>query len=186
MVCVPCSALLRLLRQCSLLRQSECFQKLKSYFRFWGILVISVIVFYILNLALNLLVISAIFAVIFKVLPDANIRWRDVAWGAVVTALLFMVGKVGISIYIAKTDVGGAFGATGSLVVLLLWTYYSSIILYFGAAFTRGYAIASGSKIYPNKYAVWVEEVEVQTNKNLQDTRLEKERVEADNKAHRE
>ncbi|MDN3586249.1 YihY/virulence factor BrkB family protein [Pedobacter aquatilis] len=130
---------------------------------------VSVIIFYILNLALNLVVISAIFGVIFKVLPDADIRWRDVAWGALVTAILFMLGKVGISIYISKTDVGGTFGATGSLVVLLLWTYYSSIILYFGAEFTRAYALAYGAEIHPDSHAVSIKEVEVERgNESLQ------------------
>ncbi|WP_231459966.1 YihY/virulence factor BrkB family protein [Pedobacter sp. Leaf132] len=123
---------------------------------------ISVVVFYILNLALNFVVISSIFAVIFKVLPDANIRWRDVMWGAIVTAMLFMLGKVGISVYISKTDVGGAFGATGSLVVLLVWTYYSSIILYFGAEFTKAYALVYGAEIHPDSHAVSIKEIEVE------------------------
>jgi len=123
---------------------------------------VSVIVFYVINLLVNLVVISAIFGVIFRVLPDASIRWKDVILGAMVTAVLFMLGKLAISLYISKTDVGGTFGATGSLVVLLLWTYYSSIILYFGAEFTRAYALAYGSEIHPDSHAVSVREVEVE------------------------
>ena len=121
---------------------------------------ISVIVFYILNTAITLIVISSIFGVIFKVLPDANIKWRDVLSGSLVTAVLFMIGKFAISVYISKSDIGGTYGAAGSLIILLLWTYYSSIILYFGAEFTKAYAMAYGSEIHPNHYAVTVKEVE--------------------------
>ncbi|QPH41328.1 YihY/virulence factor BrkB family protein [Pedobacter endophyticus] len=124
---------------------------------------VSVVVFYIVNQVVTLAVISLIFGVIFKVLPDAIIKWKDVASGAVVTAILFMIGKFAISIYIGKSDVGGTYGAAGSLVVLLLWTYYSSIILYFGAEFTKAYAVAYGSEIYPSHYAVVTKEVEVES-----------------------
>lgn len=127
---------------------------------------ISVILFYILNQLVTLAVVSLIFGVIFKVLPDAMIKWRDVALGSVVTALLFMLGKLLISIYIGKSNVGSTYGAAGSLVVLLLWTYYSSIILYFGAEFTKAYAVAYGSEIHPAHYAVTTKEVEVETEGN--------------------
>jgi membrane protein len=131
---------------------------------------ISVIVFYILNQIVTLGVISLIFGVIFKVLPDAEIKWRDVALGAIVTAVLFMLGKFGISIYIGQSDVGSTYGAAGSLVILLLWTYYSSIILYFGAEFTKAYAVAYGSEIKPSHYAVTTREIEVETgNNSIQD-----------------
>jgi len=135
---------------------------------------VSVILFYILNQLLTLTVISLIFGVIFKVLPDALIKWRDVALGAIVTALLFMLGKFGISIYIGQSDVGSTYGAAGSLVILLLWTYYSSIILYIGAEFTKAYAIAYGSEIRPSQYAVTTKEVEVETgNNSIQDNASE-------------
>jgi membrane protein len=127
---------------------------------------VSVILFYILNQLLTLAVISLIFGVIFKVLPDAIIKWRDVLFGAIVTALLFMLGKSGISIYIGQSDVGSTYGAAGSLVILLLWTYYSSIILYVGAEFTKAYAIAYGSEIRPSHYAVTTKEIEVETGNN--------------------
>ncbi|WP_113652589.1 YihY/virulence factor BrkB family protein [Pedobacter namyangjuensis] len=124
---------------------------------------VSVVVIYIINQIVTLAVISLIFGVIFKVLPDAIIKWRDVVLGAVVTALLFMLGKFGISFYIGQSDVGSTYGAAGSLIILLLWTYYSSIILYFGAEFTKAYAIAYGSEIHPAHYAVTTREVEVET-----------------------
>lgn len=132
---------------------------------------ISVVVFYILNMVVTLLVISLIFGVIYKVLPDAIIKWKDVALGAVVTATLFMIGKVAISIYIGKSDVGSTYGAAGSLVVVLLWTYYSSIILYFGAEFTKAFAMKYGDEIKPAHYAVTTKEVEVETgNSSVQQT----------------
>ena len=129
---------------------------------------VSVILFYILNQLLTLVVITLIFGVIFKVLPDAEIKWKDVLFGAMITALLFMLGKFGISIYIGQSDIGSTYGAAGSLVILLLWTYYSSIILYLGAEFTKEYAIAYGSEIRPASYAVTTKEIEVETgNKSL-------------------
>jgi membrane protein len=123
----------------------------------------SVIVVMIVGQIITLVVISFIFGVIFKVLPDAKIKWRDVALGSIVTAILFMLGKFGISFYISKSNVGSTYGGAGSLVVLLLWTYYSSIILYFGAEFTKAYAMDFGSPIHPNHYAVTTRQVEVET-----------------------
>ncbi|WP_231491251.1 YihY/virulence factor BrkB family protein [Pedobacter sp. Leaf170] len=135
---------------------------------------ISVVVFYILNQIITLSVISLIFGVIFKVLPDAVIKWRDVILGSIVTAILFMIGKFAISVYIGKSNVGSTYGAAGSLVILLLWTYYSSIILYFGAEFTKAYAIAYGSEIHPSHYAVTTKEIEVETEGNsIQDNHPE-------------
>jgi membrane protein len=123
---------------------------------------ISVVIFNSLNILVTFIVITVIFGVIFKVLPDAKIRWRDVASGAMVTALLFMLGKLGISFYIGQSDVGSTYGAAGSLVILLLWAYYSSIILYFGAEFTKAYAIRFGAEIHPNAYAVTTKEIEIE------------------------
>jgi len=124
---------------------------------------VTVVVFYIVNLVITLAVTGLIFGVIFKVLPDAEIRWKDVAAGAIATAILFMLGKFGISFYISKSNVGSTYGTAGSLVVLLLWVYYSSIILYFGAEFTKAYAVEYGSEIHPNHYAVTTKVVEVET-----------------------
>lgn len=124
---------------------------------------VAVIVFYIINLLITFGVTTVIFAVIFRVLPDADIKWKDVMAGAMTTAFLFMLGKLGISFYISKSNVGSTYGAAGSLVILLLWVYYSSLILYFGAEFTKAYAMKYGSKIYPNEYAVTTKMVEIET-----------------------
>ncbi len=126
---------------------------------------VAVIVFYVLNVFISFAVISILFAVIFKVLPDAKIKWRDVMAGSIATALLFMLGKFGISFYISKTNIGSTYGTAGSLVVLMVWIYYSSTILYFGAEFTKAYAVKFGSSIYPNSYAVIATTVEVEQGK---------------------
>jgi len=123
---------------------------------------ITVIVFYLVNMIFTFCIITLLFAIIFKVLPDVRIKWRDVIAGAIMTALLFMLGKFGISFYIGKSNVGTTYGTAGALVVILIWIYYSSIILYFGAEFTKAYALVRGSKIYPAEYAVYVESIEVE------------------------
>jgi membrane protein len=126
---------------------------------------VAVIVVYIINLLLTFGITTLIFGVVFKVLPDARIKWRDVMAGAVATSILFMLGKFGISFYISKTHVGTTYGTAGSLVILLVWVYYSAIILYFGAEFTKAYAVQYGSQIHPNDYAVTTKQVEVETGK---------------------
>lgn len=126
---------------------------------------VAVIIFYILNLVVTLLITSLIFGVIFKVLPDADIKWRDVRAGAITTAVLFMLGKAAISFYISKSNVGSTYGAAGSLVILLLWVYYSSIILYFGAEFTKAYATQYAAPIHPNEYSVTTKTVEIEKGK---------------------
>lgn len=115
---------------------------------------VALVVFYIVNLLITLGVVTLLFAVIFKVLPDANIRWKDVWGGAIATAILFIIGKFAIALYVSKSDIGSTYGTAGSLVVLLVWVYYSAIILYFGAEFTKAYAMQKGVQITPNKYAV--------------------------------
>ena len=124
---------------------------------------IAVVVFYCINVIITLAVTGLIFAVIFKVLPDAKIRWKDVMVGAIVTAVLFMAGKFGISFYISKSAVGSTYGAAGSLVILLSWVYYSAFILYFGAEFTKAYAMMYGAEIHPSEYAVTMKQVEIET-----------------------
>lgn len=119
---------------------------------------VTVVLFYIINLVLTLGVTTTLFAVIFKVLPDAKIKWKDIWPGAVATSLLFLLGKFAISLYISKTAVGSTYGAAGSLAVILVWIYYSSIILYFGAEFTKAYALNKGAHIVPNHYAEWNKE----------------------------
>ena len=131
---------------------------------------VTVVIFYIINLLITLAITTLIFGAIFKVLPDAKIKWKDVLVGSVVTAVLFMLGKFGISFYIGKSQVGSTYGAAGSLVILLLWVYYSAIILYFGAEFTKAFAIKYGSKIHPDQYAVTTKTVEVESgNQTIQE-----------------
>lgn len=127
---------------------------------------ITITIFYVLNQIITFIVITLIFGVIFKVLPDATIKWKDILGGAIVTAVLFMAGKSGISFYISKSNVGSTYGAAGSLIVLLLWIYYSSIILYIGAEFTKAYAVKYGSSIHPNEYTVTTKQVEIETGKS--------------------
>lgn len=104
----------------------------------------------------SLALVSALFATIFKVLPDVVLRWRDVLVGAIVTALLFAVGRTAISVYLAYTATASAYGAAGSVVVVLLWVYYSSLILLFGAAFTKCHLVARGQEVIPRNSAVLV------------------------------
>jgi membrane protein len=126
---------------------------------------ISVDILYMINFILTISITSFIFSVIFKVLPDAKINWRDVIVGAIATTILFLFGKFAISFYISKSNVGSTYGAAGSLIVLLLWIYYSAMIVYFGAEFTKFYAVEFGDQIKPMDYAVTVRQEEVEKGK---------------------
>lgn len=110
----------------------------------------------VLNQVISLVVITGLFAALFKVLPDARVSWRDVAVGAGFTALLFVLGKFLIGFYLGRSNPGQAFGAAGSLAVMFIWVYYSSMILLFGAEFTQVWAKRHGSGIAPAKGAVRV------------------------------
>lgn len=112
------------------------------------------------NFVISLGVVTLIFGLIFKVLPDVKIAWRDVWIGALVTALLFSIGRALISLYLGSTSASSAYGAAGSLVILLLWVYYSAQILFMGAEFTQVYARRSGSRIVPSENARPVTESE--------------------------
>ncbi len=141
---------------------------------------IAVPAFYIINLLITIAVVTTLFAVVFKVLPDAKIKWRDVWAGAIATAILFMLGKFAITFYISKSNIGSTYGAAGSLVVLLVWVYYSSFILYFGAEFTKSWAVQYGSEIRPNHYTVFAKTIQVEDeNKSLQHVEKEKEKEDA-------
>lgn len=109
---------------------------------------------YILNNVVTLAAVTSVFTIIFKVLPDVNIKWKSALIGALFTALMFSLGKYVIGIYIEKGNPGSAFGAASSIIVILLWIYYTSIILYFGAEFTQAYAEKFDGGISPSKYAV--------------------------------
>jgi len=113
-----------------------------------------------LNFTVSTIIITALFATIFKVLPDAKIAWKDVRWGALFTALLFMLGRYLIGLYIGTTGTSSTYGAAGSLIVILTWIYYTAAILYFGAEFTQAYANHFGIRIEPAEHAVYVEQQE--------------------------
>jgi membrane protein len=98
-----------------------------------------------LELAGSLLVLTGVFALLFRYVPDAEVRWRDVWLGGVLTAVLFTLGKTGIGYYLGQASVGSAYGAAGSLVVLLVWVYYSALIFFFGAEFTQAWATRQGT-----------------------------------------
>jgi membrane protein len=108
--------------------------------------------------AVSFLVITALFSMIFKVLPDVEIGWSDVWVGGAATALLFTIGKFAIGMYIGKASIGSAYGAAGSIVVLITWIYYSAQILYFGAEFTQVYATTHGTRVVPASNAEPVKE----------------------------
>jgi membrane protein len=107
-------------------------------------------------------VVVLLFGMIFKFLPDAKIRWRDVWIGAVITALFFGIGKWALGLYLGSGAAASAYGAASSLITLLLWIYYSSQILLFGAEFTQVFANRAGRRVQPNRYAVPIEEIEVE------------------------
>jgi membrane protein len=120
---------------------------------------ITVVVFNVVNVVVSFIVITALFGVIFKVLPDVKIGWKDVRSGAVFTAILFMLGRLLIGIYVGMSANSSTYGAAGSLIAILLWVYYTAAILYFGAEFTKAYVDFKGKRIEP-AYAVHVEQTE--------------------------
>lgn len=107
----------------------------------------------ILNFIVSLVLITVLFAMIFKILPDVKIRWRDVWLGAFVTTILFSIGKSALGIYFGTVNPGSTFGAAGSVILILLWVSYSSLILFFGAEFTQVIAAKYGVGIRPAPYA---------------------------------
>ena len=111
---------------------------------------------HVLNFGISLGVITLLFAAIFKVLPDAEVAWRDVWIGAIATGVLFVIGKFAIGFYLGQSNPGEAFGAAGSLAIVLIWVYYSAMILFFGAEFTQTWAEQRGSGIRPQEGAVRV------------------------------
>jgi hypothetical protein len=106
------------------------------------------------NFLLSFAIVTLLFAAIYKVLPDVTVDWSDVWIGSAVTALLFTIGKMAIGLYLGHASIGSTFGAAGSLLVFLVWVYYSAQILFFGAEFTQVYARRYGSRIVPSEGAV--------------------------------
>jgi membrane protein len=121
----------------------------------------TVIIYQTFNYIILFAVITTLFAIIFKVLPDGIIKWRDAYVGALFTAVLFLIGKFLIGVYLGTTDLGVTYGAAASIVLILLWVYYSSIILFFGAEFCKVYTMNFGSGIIPDKTAVFIVKQEV-------------------------
>jgi len=143
---------------CFLLLVSLVFESLLEGFShyiqaiFPGGIVIALVVYSIFDLA----VVVLLFALIFKFLPDVKIQWRDVWIGAIMTAIFFAIGKWALGLYLGSGAAASAYGAASSLITLLLWIYYSSQILLFGAEFTQVYAARAGRAFVPDKYAVRV------------------------------
>jgi len=123
-----------------------------------GGLTIAVSIYLIFDFA----VITTLFAMIFKILPDVKTRWKDMWVGAIITAVFFVIGKWGLGLYLGSGTAASAYGAASSLVTVLLWAYYSSQILLFGAEFTQVYANEFGAPIEPDKYAVFIERKEIE------------------------
>jgi membrane protein len=124
---------------------------LKKYFSH-----MTVYFFYSVNIVLTLAVFILLFMIIFRILPDAVISWRDSFIGAIVTAVLFMLGKLLIGLYLGHSNYGVLYGAAASIIVILVWVYYSSIILYYGAEFTRAYAMINGGGVRKSDTAVYI------------------------------
>lgn len=133
------------------------------------------------NTGITFLVIATLFGCIYSVLPDAKVRFRDILGGAIFTALLFMAGKWAISLYLSNNATASAFGAAGSIIILLSWVYYSAAILYFGAEFTREYAVMYGNGVQPTSYAVVVKheeyEYDPETGEHIKIDRLHEEEL---------
>lgn len=121
---------------------------------------LAVYIFKLLDFLISFGVTSALFAMMFKILPDVKIQWKDVWIGAIVTAFLFVVGKFALGIYFAKADPGSAYGAAGSIILIMLWVSYSCMIFFFGAEFTKQFAIFHGRKLQPTKDAVIIDNTE--------------------------
>jgi membrane protein len=116
----------------------------------------TIFLFYVINALVLFIITTILFSIIFKTLPDGKIALRDCLIGASFTALLFMIGKFAIGYYLGSYNIASIYGAAGSIILILIWVYYSAIILYFGAEFTKVFAHTHGQKIIPNAYSVQI------------------------------
>jgi len=116
---------------------------------------------YLVNVVIVLAITTLLFSVIFKVLPDAIIRWKDALVGAFVTSILFLFGRFAIGFYLGHSKVNLTYGAASAVVIILLWVYYASVILYIGAEFTKVYTLTKGNGIQPKETAVFIIKQEV-------------------------
>jgi membrane protein len=126
----------------------------------------TVSIMFLINLVMTLLVVTFLYAIINKVLPYASIRWKDVIPGAILSAVLFIIGKFLITFVVKETMMGNSYGSAGSSIILLLWIFYSSIILYFGVEFTKAYTLKYGSEIIPGKNAVTIRILQIESNEH--------------------
>ncbi|RFM26329.1 YihY/virulence factor BrkB family protein [Deminuibacter soli] len=127
---------------------------------------VAVVLMSIINMLITFIVIALLFGIMFKFLPDVKIKWRDVRTGALVTAVFFMLGRYLIGLYISTTGTGSTYGAAGSIIILLVWIYYTAVIFYLGAEFTQVYSETYGTRIQPADYAVHVEQHEIEHDVN--------------------
>jgi membrane protein len=143
------------------------FERLTRYFND-----VTVYIFMVVNYVLLFIIITLLFTIIFKVLPDAKIKWKDTLMGSSFTSVLFLIGKFLIGFYLGSSNIGVTFGTAAAIVIILVWIYYTSIILYFGAEFTKVYTLNFGHGIKPDETAVFIIKQEV---KELHRPRKEKE-----------
>jgi membrane protein len=134
------------------------------------------------GLIILFMIITLLFGIIYKVLPDAKIHWRDALTGASFTGVLFLIGKFLIGFYLGNSEVGDTYGAAASIIIVLLWVYYSGIILYFGAEFTKVWAINRGYGIKPNDTAVFIEKRDVRELPNKKEIPPAKDNVPVEHK----
>ena len=127
----------------------------------------TVYLFYVLNLVIIFVIISLLFAIIFKVLPDGKIKWKDAFVGAAFTSILFIIGKAAIGFYLGRSNLGATYGTAASVIIILTWVYYTSLILYFGAEFTKSYALEYGGGIVPDETAVFIIKREAKEIENI-------------------
>lgn len=120
----------------------------------------TVYIFKIIDFFFSFAVTSTLFAMMYKILPDVKIQWKDVVIGAISTSLLFILGKFALGVYFAKVDPGSAYGAAGSIILIMLWVSYSCMIFFFGAEFTKQFATFHGRKLEPGKDAVLIDDTQ--------------------------
>ena len=144
---------------------------------------VAVIFFTILTFLIKALITVATFALIFKMLPDAKIKFKDVLVGAFATTILFLIGQNLISLYIEYSNPGSAYGKASFVIVIMLWVYFASLILYFGAEFTKAWAVKLGGNIYPEDYAVATEIIEVEKDKKVK--AINKKKIDTDGEVNK-
>jgi membrane protein len=121
-----------------------------------------IVVFWLISFVINFGVITVLFALMFKILPDVKIKWKDVWLGAMITSILFIIGKFALGLYFGKTDQVSAYGAAGSIVLIMLWVNYSSMILFLGAEYTKQVSLYFGRKLEPRREAVVIKANEIE------------------------